>query len=79
MGIVKRNDLKAWQLDTLLKLTPGSYSQIVENSGKFYILELVDVKTVRDDIQETLLNQKKNQAWTDFINKLKSQVEIITK
>lgn len=79
MGLVQRNNLKAWQLNVLLGLSPGSYSQVVENSGKFYILQLVEVKTVREDIQETLLNQKKNQAWTDFINKLKSQVEIITK
>lgn len=78
MGTVERNNLKAWQLNALLNMSPGSYSQIIEDSGKFYILNLVEVKTIKEDIQETLINEKKNKAWTDFIDQLKSQVEIVT-
>lgn len=78
MGTVERNNLKAWQLNALLNMSPGSYSQIIEDSDKFYILNLVEVKTIKEDVQETLINEKKNKAWTNFIDQLKSQVEIVT-
>jgi len=78
MGTMERNNLKQWQLNTLLGMSSGSYSPIIEESGKFYILNLVEVKTIRQDILETLLKKNKDQAWSDFIDQLKSQVEIVT-
>lgn len=78
MGSIERNNLKTWQLNVLWGMTPGSFSQIVENEGKFYILNLVEVKSIREDILETLTEKKKTEAWNKFIEELKSQVEIVT-
>ncbi|MCR4428802.1 MAG: peptidylprolyl isomerase [Caldiserica bacterium] len=78
MGTIERNNLKKWQLDALWGMSPGSISGIIETDGKFYILNLVEVKTIKEDILDTLTEKKKTEAWNKFIEELKSQVEIVT-
>jgi peptidyl-prolyl cis-trans isomerase SurA len=78
MGAVNRKSLKEWQLKTLDSLSIGDISSIVSDGSQFYLLKLNEVQTLAEFIQSTLLDTKKNEAWSTFIEELKAKIKVTT-
>ncbi|MCX5971612.1 MAG: peptidylprolyl isomerase [Coprothermobacterota bacterium] len=78
MGTVNRKSLKDWQLEALDSLALGEVSSIVSDGNQFYLIKLNEVQTLQAFIQSTILDKKKNEAWSAFIEELKAKIKVTT-
>lgn len=78
MGTVNRKSLKDWQLKVLDRLTLGEVSPIVSDGSQFYLLKLNEVQTLQEFVQTTILEQKKSETWSAFIDGLKAKTKVTT-
>lgn len=78
MGTVNRKSLKDWQLEALDSLALGEVSSIESDGSQFYLLKLNEVQTLQAFIQSTILDKKKNDAWSAFIEELKAKIKVTT-
>ncbi|MGM0603715.1 MAG: peptidyl-prolyl cis-trans isomerase [Bacillota bacterium] len=68
-----------------MQLENGEMSEeVVESQSGFHIIKVTDVKEsyieefdeVKDDLKKELLNQKKNETWGNFLDKLREEADV---
>ena len=68
-----------------MQLEKGEMSEeVVESQSGFHIIKVTDVKEsyieefdkVKEDLKKELLNQKKNEQWGNFLDKLREEADV---
>jgi parvulin-like peptidyl-prolyl isomerase len=78
MGTINRKSVQEWQLKVLDDLSVDQVSEVISDGNQYYILKLNQVQTLKEFITSTILDRKKNDVWTRFIEDLKGKNRIVT-